>query len=51
MARVVRGMDAAAITQRRHMLLRVDLPEGPYAARVGFGNLTPLAPLALAPRE
>ena len=29
MARVVRGMDATAITQRTHMMLRVDLPEGP----------------------
>jgi N-hydroxyarylamine O-acetyltransferase len=51
MARVVRGMDAAAITQRTHMMLRVDLPEGPYVADVGFGNLTPTAPLALAPQE
>lgn len=51
MPRVVRGMDAAAITQCTHMMLRVDLPEGPYVADVGFGNLTPTAPLALAPRE
>ncbi len=51
MARVVRGMDAAAITQRTHMMLRVDLPQGPYVADVGFGNLTPTAPLALAPQE
>lgn len=51
MARVVRGMDAAAITRRTHMMLRVDLPEGPYVADVGFGNLTPTAPLALAPQE
>jgi N-hydroxyarylamine O-acetyltransferase len=51
MARVVRGMDASAITQRTHMMLRVDLPEGPYVADVGFGNLTPTAPLALAPQE
>jgi N-hydroxyarylamine O-acetyltransferase len=51
MARVVRGMDADAITQRTHMMLRVDLPEGPHVADVGFGNLTPTAPLALAPQE
>jgi N-hydroxyarylamine O-acetyltransferase len=51
MARVVRGMDAAAITPRTHMMLRVDLPDGPYVADVGFGNLTPTAPLALAPQE
>jgi N-hydroxyarylamine O-acetyltransferase len=51
MARVVRGMNASAITQRTHMILRVDLPEGPYVADVGFGNLTPTAPLALAAQE
>jgi N-hydroxyarylamine O-acetyltransferase len=51
MARVVRGMDADAITQRTHMMLRVDLPEGPHLADVGFGNLTPTAPLALAPQD
>ncbi len=47
MARVVRGAAADAITSRTHMLLRVDLPEGPYLADAGFGNLTPTAPLAL----
>jgi N-hydroxyarylamine O-acetyltransferase len=51
MARVVRGMGADAITPRTHMILRVDLPEGPYVADVGFGNLTPTAPLALAAAE
>jgi N-hydroxyarylamine O-acetyltransferase len=29
-----------------HMVLRVDLPEGRFLADVGFGNLTPTAPLA-----
>jgi N-hydroxyarylamine O-acetyltransferase len=48
MARVVRGLDAAAQTPRTHMTLRVDLPEGAFLADVGFGNLTPTAPLALA---
>jgi N-hydroxyarylamine O-acetyltransferase len=48
MARVVRGMDATAQTPRTHMTLRVDLPEGPFLADVGFGNLAPTAPLALA---
>jgi N-hydroxyarylamine O-acetyltransferase len=33
------------------MLLQVDLPEGPYIADVGYGNLTPTAPLALRPGE
>ena len=49
MARVVRGMADDAATPRTHMLLRVDLPEGVFLADVGFGNLTPTAPLVLAP--
>jgi N-hydroxyarylamine O-acetyltransferase len=32
-----------------HMLLRVELPEGPYLADVGFGNLAPTCALLLAP--
>ena len=48
-ARVVRGMDAAAPAPAGHMTLRVDLPEGEYLADTGFGNLTPTAPLALRP--
>ncbi|MDR3534045.1 MAG: arylamine N-acetyltransferase, partial [Rhodopila sp.] len=51
MARVVRTAPAEAITPRTHMLLRVNLPEGPYLADVGFGNLTPTAPLMLVPDE
>ena len=47
LARVVRGMAPDAGTPRTHMILSVDLPEGPYLADVGFGNLTPTAPLAL----
>jgi len=47
MARVVRGTAADAMTPRTHMMLRVDLPEGPFVADVGFGNLTPTAPLRL----
>jgi N-hydroxyarylamine O-acetyltransferase len=35
---------------RSHMLLRVDLPEGPYIADVGFGGQLASAPLKLAPR-
>jgi N-hydroxyarylamine O-acetyltransferase len=48
-ARVIRGMDAAASGPAIHMLLRVDLSEGPFLADVGFGNQTPTAPLALRP--
>ena len=33
---------------RNHMLLRVDLPEGPYLADVGFGGQLASAPLRLA---
>jgi N-hydroxyarylamine O-acetyltransferase len=35
------------VTARSHMLLRVDLPEGPYLADVGFGGLVATAPLRL----
>lgn len=45
-ARVVRGMPADAPRPSGHMVLQVDLPEGPFLADVGFGNLTPTAPLA-----
>jgi N-hydroxyarylamine O-acetyltransferase len=41
--------DAAEIRPRTHMLLRVDLPEGPFLADVGFGGDGPLHPLPLAP--
>ncbi len=47
MARVRRGVPPLVETARSHMLLRVDLPEGPYLADVGFGGLTPTAPLML----
>jgi N-hydroxyarylamine O-acetyltransferase len=45
-ARVIRGMAPDASGPATHMLLRVDLPEGPFLADVGFGNQTPTAPLA-----
>jgi N-hydroxyarylamine O-acetyltransferase len=37
--RVVRGMAIDAPRPAIHMLLQVDLPEGPYLADAGFGNL------------
>jgi N-hydroxyarylamine O-acetyltransferase len=46
-ARVTWGQPAGFIGPRTHMLLRVELPEGSYLADVGFGGLTPTAPLAL----
>jgi N-hydroxyarylamine O-acetyltransferase len=48
-ARVIRGMEADAAGSATHMMLRVDLPEGPFLADVGFGNQTPTAPLAMHP--
>lgn len=46
-ARVVWNYPEGAITMRGHMLLKVDLPEGPHIADVGFGGMTPTAPLRL----
>ncbi|HEY1259169.1 MAG TPA: arylamine N-acetyltransferase [Stellaceae bacterium] len=48
-ARVQWGRAPGAVGPRTHMLLRVDLPDSLYLADVGFGGLTPTAPLALAP--
>jgi N-hydroxyarylamine O-acetyltransferase len=48
-ARVIRGMEPDAPGSATHMMLRVDLQEGPFLADVGFGNQTPTAPLALRP--
>jgi N-hydroxyarylamine O-acetyltransferase len=47
--RVVRGMAIDAPRPAIHMLLQVNLPEGPYLADVGFGNLAPTAALFLRP--
>jgi N-hydroxyarylamine O-acetyltransferase len=44
-ARVRSG--AASVRPRTHMLLVVDLPEGPYLADVGFGGDGPVHPLPL----
>ena len=48
-ARVVGGLAIDAQRPALHMVLRVDLPEGPFLADVGFGNLAPTAPLLLDP--
>lgn len=48
-ARVVRGLAPDAARPALHMILRVDLPEGPFLADVGFGNLAPTTALALRP--
>ena len=50
-ARVRWNVPDEVITARSHMLLRVELDEGPFIADVGFGGLTLTAPLQLAPDE
>jgi len=50
-ARVVRGMPDPAEAGRVHKVLQVDLPEGAYVVDVGFGSLTPTAPLKLSPEQ
>jgi N-hydroxyarylamine O-acetyltransferase len=47
--RVVRGLAIDAPRPAIHMLLKVELPEGPHLADVGFGNLAPTCALALTP--
>jgi N-hydroxyarylamine O-acetyltransferase len=46
-ARVVRGFPADAPRVAGHMVVRVDLTEGPFLVDAGFGNLTPTGPLAM----
>jgi N-hydroxyarylamine O-acetyltransferase len=48
-ARVVRGLPIDAPRPMLHMVLQVNLPEGPFLADVGFGNLAPTAPLRMSP--
>jgi N-hydroxyarylamine O-acetyltransferase len=48
--RVIRGMAIDAPRPAIHMLLQVELPEGPYLADVGFGNLAPTCALSLKPQ-
>ncbi|MDO9708506.1 arylamine N-acetyltransferase family protein [Paracraurococcus lichenis] len=47
LARVRYGVPAEVAMPRTHLVLRVDLPEGPHLADVGFGGVTVTAPLAL----
>jgi N-hydroxyarylamine O-acetyltransferase len=48
-ARVLWNAPAGPPRPRSHMLLRVDLQDAIYLTDVGFGGLTPTAPLRLAP--
>ena len=43
--------DDAPRTPLTHMLLKIDLPEGPYLADVGFGGQSPTAPLKMEPGQ
>lgn len=48
-ARVLWNAPPGLVRARTHMLLKVDLPHGPYLVDGGFGAMTPTAPLALVP--
>ncbi|CAH2604272.1 Arylamine N-acetyltransferase [Rhodovastum atsumiense] len=48
-ARVLWNRPEGTVGPRSHMLLRVELADGPWIADVGFGGLTMTAPLRLAP--
>ena len=48
-ARVLWNVPEGTVTTRSHMLVRVDLAEGSFIADVGFGVMTPTAPLRLEP--
>jgi N-hydroxyarylamine O-acetyltransferase len=50
-ARVVRGLEIDAPRPMLHMVLKVDLPDGPFLADVGFGNLAPTTALKLSAQE
>ncbi|WP_447727838.1 arylamine N-acetyltransferase family protein [Sphingomonas koreensis] len=47
--RVVWNMDPETVTARTHMVLRVDLPEGPVLIDSGFGSAVPTGVLDLVP--
>lgn len=46
-ARVLANRPPGAVPPRTHMLLRVDLDDGPYLADVGFGGMTLTSPIRL----
>lgn len=49
LARVRYGVPPGQPMPRTHMVLRLDLPEGPHLADVGFGGVTMTGPIALQP--
>lgn len=50
-ARVLWNQPDDLITARSHHVLLIDLPEGHYIADIGFGGMTPTAPLRLVADE
>ena len=50
LARVVFGLPPGVVLSRTHMVLRVDLPEGPHLVDAGFGAVTLSGPVALDSR-
>ncbi|MEJ8575036.1 arylamine N-acetyltransferase [Microbaculum marinum] len=46
-ARVVMNLPPDTVTARTHMVLKVELADGPAIADVGFGGMTPTGPLLL----
>jgi N-hydroxyarylamine O-acetyltransferase len=50
-ARVLWNQPDDLVTARSHHILLIDLPEGQYIADIGFGGMTPTAPLRLVADE
>lgn len=50
-ARVLWNQPEDLVTARSHHILLVELPEGQYIADIGFGGMTPTAPLRLVADE
>jgi N-hydroxyarylamine O-acetyltransferase len=50
LARVLYGLPPGVTLSRNHLVLRVDLPEGPHMVDAGFGAVTLTGPLALRDR-
>lgn len=51
LARVRFGVPPGVAMPRTHMVLRLDLPEGPHIADAGFGSVTLTGPIALRAGE
>jgi N-hydroxyarylamine O-acetyltransferase len=49
LGRVILGLPANAERLAGHAAVQIDLPEGPFLVDVGFGSVTPTAPLLMQP--